>query len=313
MLSFIARRLVSGAAMLLVITTLAFFMLYAGGGDIARRILGQQATQQQVLEKAHALGLDQPFLTQYGTWLSHALRGDLGSSWFNGQHVAVAMSSRFQVTLSMVLTATILSAVLAVVLGVWAATRRGWVDKIVQVLSLLGFAIPGFLVALALVTVFALGLHWFKPTGYVRPNIDVARWISSITLPVIALAVGGIASVTQQVRGSVIDALRQDYVRTLLSRGLSRNRVILKHVLRNAGGPALAVLAVQFIGMFGGAVIIEQIFAIPGLGQVGVSATTQGDIPLVMGLVLVTAALVVVVNLAIDLLQGWLNPKVRLS
>ena len=299
--------------MLVVITTLAFFMLYAGGGDIARSILGQQATHEQVLQKAHTLGLDQPFLTQYGTWLTNALQGNLGASWFNGQNVAVAMASRFQVTLSLVLSATILSAVVSVLLGVWAATRRGWVDRVVQVLSLLGFAIPGFLVALALVFVFALTLHWVKPTGYVRPTDDVAGWLSSIAVPMTALAIGGIASVTQQVRGSVIDALRQDYVRTLLSRGLSRNRVILKHVLRNAGGPALAVLAVQFVGMFGGAVIIEQIFAIPGLGQVGVTATTAGDIPLVMGLVLVTAALVVVVNLAIDLLQGWLNPKVRLS
>jgi peptide/nickel transport system permease protein len=119
--------------------------------------------------------------------------------------------------------------------------------------------------------------------------------------------------VTQQIRGSVIDALRQDYVRTLRSRGLSANRVIYKHVLRNAGGPALAVLAVQFVGLLGGAVIVEQVFAIPGLGQTAVTATNQGDIPLVMGLVVVTAIIVVVVNLVIDILQGFLNPKVRLS
>jgi len=313
-LSFVLRRLLSGAAMLVVITTIAFLMLYAGGGDIARRILGQQATQEQVLQKAHDLGLDQPVLTQYLNWLSNAVSGNFGQSWFNGQDVAAAMASRFPVTLSLVLGATILSAIFAVVLGVLAATRRGgWADRIVQVLSLLGFAIPGFLVALGLVIVFAINLGWFKPTGYTTPDEDFGAWLSSITLPVIALAIGGIASVTQQIRGSVIDALRQDYVRTLRSRGLSQNRVIFKHVLRNAGGPALAVLAVQFIGMFGGAVIVEQIFAIPGLGQVGVQATTQGDIPLVMGLVLVTATLVVVVNLAIDLLQGWLNPRVRLS
>lgn len=313
MVTFIVRRIGAGIVMLVVISTIAFLLLYAGGGDIARHILGQQATQDQVVAKAHDLGLDQPVFSQYAQWLGNALHGNLGQSWFNGQDVTAAMASRFPVTFSIVMGATLLSAILAVVLGVWAASRRGVVDRIVQVVSLLGFAIPGFLVALGLVLTFAINLKMFKPTGYTPLTDDPAAWLSSITLPVLALAIGGIASVTQQIRGSVIDALRQDYVRTLRSRGLSRNRVIFKHVLRNAGGPALAVLAVQFIGMFGGAVIIEQIFAIPGLGQVGVSATTQGDIPLVMGLVLVTAALVVVVNLLIDLLQGWLNPKVRLS
>jgi peptide/nickel transport system permease protein len=119
--------------------------------------------------------------------------------------------------------------------------------------------------------------------------------------------------VANQIRGSVTDALRQDYVRTLRSRGLSYNKVVFKHVLRNAGGPALAVLAVQFIGLLGGAVIVERVFAIPGLGDIAVGATSQGDIPMVMGLVVVVAAIVVIVNLLIDLLQGWLNPKVRLS
>ena len=314
MFAFVVRRLISGITMLVVITTLAFFMLYAGSGDIARRILGQQASQEAVAAKAQELGLNRPVVTQYLDWLTSALSGDLGTSWFNGQSVADAMGSRFQVTLSLVVGATVLSAVFAILLGVWAALRRdGIADRVVQVLTLLGFAIPSFLIALGLVIVFAINLGWFKPTGYIVPDEDLIGWLSSITLPVIALAIGGIASVTQQVRGSVIDALRQDYVRTLASRGLSRRRIVFKHILRNAGGPALAVLAVQFIGMFGGAVIVEQIFAIPGLGQVGVKATTNGDVPLVMGLVLVTAALVVIVNLAIDLLQGWLNPKVRLS
>ena len=168
------------------------------------------------------------------------------------------------------------------------------------------------LIALGLVTLFALNLGWFEPTGYVNLSDSPSGWLGTVTLPVIALSVGGIAGVAGQVRGSVVDALRQDYVRTLRSRGLSFNRVVFKHVLRNAGGPALAVLAVQFVGLLGGAVVVEQVFAIPGLGQVAVSSTTQGDIPLVMGLVVATAALVVIVNLVIDLAQGWLNPKVRL-
>ena len=313
MLRFILRRLFSGIVLLFVITTIAYVLLYLGGGDIARRILGTSATQANVQAKAASLGLDRPLIVQYIDWLGNALHGDFGASWFTGQPVADAISSRTVVTLSIVIGATVLSAIVAVVLGVWAAVRRGGIDRSVQVLSVLGFAIPGFLIALALVIIFAINLHWFKPTGYIPFTDSPSGWLSTVTLPIIALAIGSIAGVTQQIRGSVIDALRQDYVRTLRSRGLSSSRVIYKHVLRNAGGPALAVLAVQFVGLLGGAVIVEQIFAIPGLGQVSVTATTQGDIPLVMGLVVVTAIIVVVVNLLIDLLQGWLNPKVRLS
>jgi peptide/nickel transport system permease protein len=311
-LRFVLRRLAAGVVLVAVITTVTFFLLYLSGGNIARRILGQQATAQTVQQKAHELGLDRPVLTQFGAWVSHAVHGDLGSSWFTGQTVTNAITSRLSVTLSLVISATVITAVVAVVLGIVAATRRGWADRVVQVLSVLGFAVPGFLVALGLVTLFAIDLHWFRPTGYTALTASPSLWLSSIALPVIALSLGGIAGVTAQIRGSVIDALRQDYVRTLRSRGLSEARVVYKHGLRNAAGPALSVLAVQFVGLLGGAVIVEEVFAIPGLGQVAVGATGQGDIPLVMGLVLATALIVVVLNLIVDLLQGWLNPKVRI-
>jgi peptide/nickel transport system permease protein len=234
-----------------------------------------------------------------------------GSSWFNGEAVESAIASRLAVTLSLVIGATVIAAIVATVLGVLAATRGGAVDRLVQFLSVLGHAIPGFLLALGLVTVFAISLKWFKPTGYVDFSDSPGLWFSSIALPVIALSVGALSGVAQQVRGSVMDAMRQDYVRTLRSRGLSETRVVFEHVLRNAAGPALSYLGVQFVGLIGGAVIIEQIFAIPGLGQVAVGATSQGDIPLVLGLVIVTAVIVVILNLLVDLAQGWLNPKVR--
>ena len=313
MLTFIVRRLLSGAVLLFVITTVAYTLLYLGGGDIARRILGQNATQEQVAAKAAELGLDKPLIEQYGGWLSNAVTGDLGRSWFSGQLVTVGVSSRLSVTLSIVIGAVLIAAVVAVTLGVLAAVRGGVIDRIVQFISVLGFAIPGFLIALGLVLVFAINLKLFKATGYVPITESFAGWLASVTLPVAALAIGAIASVTQQVRGSVTDALNRDYVRTLRSRGLGSNRVVYKHVLRNAGGPALAVLAVQFVGLVGGAVIVEQVFALPGLGQLAVQSTTNGDIPNVMGLVIATAVIVVVVNLLIDLAQAALNPKVRLS
>jgi peptide/nickel transport system permease protein len=164
-----------------------------------------------------------------------------------------------------------------------------------------------------LVIVFAINLGWFNATGYVTVAISPAGWVASVTLPIIALSLATIATVTQQIRGSVLDAMTRDYVRTLQTRGLNSRTIVLQHVLRNAGGPALAVLAVQFIGLLGGAIVIEQIFALPGIGQLTVQATTLGDIPVVMGVVMITAIIAVIVNLAIDLAQAALNPKVRLS
>lgn len=313
MVRFIVRRVLSGVVLLFAITTLAFLLLYAGGGDIARRIVGQTATAEQVAARAAQLGLDKPIMEQYVAWLGNALTGNLGRSWFTGQLVLDGVTSRLAVTLSLVIGATIISALLAVVLGVWAALARGVVDRVIQFLTVLGMAIPGFLVAVGLVIVFALQLGWFRATGFTPFTQDPGGWVRSATLPIVALAVGGVSAATQQIRGSVIDALQRDYVRTLRSRGLDTRSVVFKHVLRNSIGPALAILNVQFVGMLGGAVIVEQVFALPGLGQLSVAATLQGDIPIVMGLVLATAAIVIFVNLAIDLAQALLNPKVRLS
>jgi peptide/nickel transport system permease protein len=313
MLGFILRRLASGVVLIFVISALAFSLLYANSENIARRILGQNATAELVVRKTEELGLDRPLWEQYIGWLGNAVQGQFGRSWFTGELVTTGVTSRFAVTLSIVLGATILAALIGVLLGVIAATRGGWIDRVVQVLSILGFAIPGFLVALGLVLFFSIELNWFKATGYIPITRSFGGWLSSVTLPIIALAVATIVVVAQQVRGSVTDALGRDYVRTLRSRGLSMRRVVAKHVLRNAGGPALAVLAVQFIGLLGGAVIVEQIFAIPGLGQLAVSSTVKADIPMVMGLVVATALLVVIVNILIDLAQAALNPKVRLS
>ena len=313
MLRFVVRRLLAGVILLFVVSSLGFLLLNLGAGDTARQILGPTATQEQVAALTTQLGLDQPLITRYFDWLAGAVTGDFGASWFTRQPVVEAITSRLAVTLSLVLGTTILTAVVATALGVWAARKRGAADRLVQVVSVLGFAIPGFLIAIFLVNVFALNLGWFKPTGYVPLTVSVSGWLSSVTLPIVALSIGATAAIAAQIRGGVIDTMRQDWVRTLRSRGLSENRVLYRHVLRNAGGPALAVLAVQFIGLLGGAIIVEQVFAIPGLGQVAVTGTAQGDVPLVMGLVVVTAAIVVVVNIAIEILHGFLNPKARVS
>ena len=313
MLTFIIRRILAGVVLLFVISSLAFGLMYLDSANIARRLVGQTATAETVQQRAQELGLDRPLFVQYWDWLTSALTGDFGRSWFNGQLVIVSLSGRLAVTLTLVIGTTIITAIVSVILGVLAARRGGAVDTIVQFISVLGFAIPGFLIAVYLVLIFAINLGWFKATGYTPITDSVGGWLASITLPIIALSLGAIAAVTQQIRGSVIDAMSRDYVRTLRARGLRSGSVVYKHVLRNAGGPALAVLAVQFIGLLGGALIVEQVFALPGLGQLTVAAGTQGDIPVVMGVVVVTALIVIIVNLIIDLAQAALNPKVRLS
>jgi peptide/nickel transport system permease protein len=313
MLTFTVRRLLYGALLLFVIVTLAYLLLYAAAGNVGRTILGPTATQATVALKNQQLGLNTPLISRYFSWLGHALTGNFGNSWFTNQPVTTAIFARMQVTLTLVFGAVIVSAVLSAVLGVWAALRGRWVDRSVQVFTVLGFAIPGFIIAVFLVRYFALGTHWFKPTGYVPLATSFTGWIRTVTLPIIALSIGLIAGVAQQVRSSVMDALRQDWVRTLRSRGIPERSVLFKHILRNSGGPALSVLALSFVGLLGGAVIIEEVFGIPGLGQIAVLATSEGDVPLVMGLVVAIGVIVIVVNLVIDLLQGFLNPKARIS
>lgn len=313
MLSFLLRRIAAGAILVFAVSFVAFTLLYLGGGDIARKLLGENATADVVALKTQQLGLDRPFFVQYFDWLGGAITGQLGKSWITSQTVTLDIANRLPVTLSIVLGAVILAAVVSVLLGVFAARKGGWIDSVVQIISVIGYAIPNFVVALILVLIFAINLGWFKATGYVPIATSFGGWVTSVTLPMIALSLGAIATVSQQVRGSVIDALSRDYVRTLRSRGLSSTNVVYKHVLRNAGGPALAVLSVQFVSMLGGAVVIEQVFALPGMGQLTVQAVTQSDIPVVMGVVIVTAIIVIIVNLLIDIAQASLNPKVRLS
>lgn len=313
MVSFVLRRLASGATLIFVASTLTFLLMSLSGGNPARNILGEGATDEQVAAKAAELGLDQPLLERYVSWLTSALQGDFGTSWFTNEPVISSLANKFPVSLSIVTGAILVTAVLAALLGVTAAVRRGWIDRFVQIFAVIGFALPNFWVALVLVTVFAVSLRLLPATGFVPFTTDPGRWFLGLILPVTALAIGTIASTAQQVRGAMIDVLSQDYVRTLRARGISSSSLLFRHVLRNAAPPALTVLSLQFVGLLGGAVVIEKVFALPGIGNLAVTATTQGDLPQILGLVVVMVILVVLVNLLIDLAAGWLNPKARLA
>jgi peptide/nickel transport system permease protein len=304
MLSFIARRVGSGIAVLLAVSVLTFVLLYFSSGSIARNILGDQATAAQVAAKEAELGLDRPLLTRLLDWLGGAVRGDFGRSWFNREPVVDA---------ALVVVSILLIAVVSTAMGIAAAVKRGWIDRAVQVGAVIGNAVPGFLIGLLLVTVFAIQLGWFPAISMIQPGAALDAWAVSLTLPVIALVINGVTSTAQQIRSAFIRQLEMDYVRTLRSRGLPEREILFRHVLRSAAPAGLTVLSLQFIGMLGGVVIIEQIFALPGIGTLAVSSTTAGDLPLVMGVVLYTVLIVIVVNLLVDLANGWLNPKVRAS
>ncbi|TSE17055.1 ABC transporter permease [Arthrobacter sp. KBS0703] len=313
MIKFIAKRLGSGLVVLFVVSALTFTLLYTSSGSIARNILGDQATPEQVALKEQELGLDQPLVTRYFAWLGDALSGNLGASWFTSEPVASSLATRIPVTMTMVFTAMILIAICAALIGVAAAVKRGWVDRLVQVGAIVGDSIPGYVIGVLLVTLLAIQLGFFPATSTISPEVGPEAWVYSMTLPVIALLINGVTGGAQQIRSAVIKQLERDYVRTLRSRGIGEREILFKHVLRSAAPAGLTVLSLQLIGMLGGVVIIEQIFALPGMGPLAVTATGQSDLPVVMGVVMYTVVVVIVVNLLVDILNGWLNPKVRVS
>lgn len=313
MILFALRRLAAGIVLLAVISAVTYVLLFFSGPSIARNILGDQATEEQVALKEAELGLDKPLVTRFLSWAGDAVTGNLGTSWFSAESVADAIVSRLPVTLVLVTVSILLVALLATLLGTAAAVKRGWIDRVVQIGAVAGDAIPGFVLAIVLATVFAVQLGIFPATSTIAPGAGASAWIASLTLPVIAIVVNYVTSSAQQIRSAVLKQLEKDYVRTLRSRGLGEGEIVFKHVLRSAAPAGLTVIGLQFVGLLGGVVIIEQIFALPGIGSMAVTATTQGNVPVVMGVVLYTVIMVIVVNLLIDLANGWLNPKVRVS
>jgi len=313
MIAFVLKRVVSGIGLLVAISTIAYLLIFSSSTNIALNILGQDATDEQILAKQQELGLNRPIFERYFDWLSNAISGDFGNSWFNSEPVVSAIFNRLPITLTIVTFAMAIAATFAILLGTVAAIKGGWIDRAVQFMAIAGFAIPGFLLAIILVTFLAIRTQLLPATGWVSFAEDPANWSRSLILPVVSLVLATVASAAQQIRSAVKGVIERDFVRTLTSRGIPRKEIIFKHVLRSAAPAGLTVLSLQFVGMLGGSVIIEKIFALPGMGELAVNATTQGDTPVVMGVVVYTVIIVIFVNLIVDLLNGWLNPKVRLA
>jgi peptide/nickel transport system permease protein len=311
-LKFFVMRVLATLPVLVLVTFVVFGLVLLIPGDPAATIAGPDATVAEVAAVRERLGLDRPVLVQYWEWVTGALAGDLGTSLYTSRPVATSIGDGLPVTLSLAALALLISLVIAVPTAIVSALRRGtWVDRLATVGSSLGIALPSFWLGLVFVLVFSLALGWLPATGYVPLEEDPAAWLRHLLLPALTLGIAGAAESTRQLRGSIIGVLQQDYVRTARAKGLRERMVIGKHVLKNASVPLVTVLGLQITALLGGAVLVEQVFGVPGLGLVAIGAVTTRDVPVIQGIVLVSVLVAVLSNLLVDLAYGYLNPKVR--
>ncbi|KDA06001.1 ABC transporter permease [Microbacterium sp. CH12i] len=292
------------AATVFVLATFATFALgAASGSNPAAVALGEVATQADVDRLNHLFGLDRPFLVRYVDWISHAVTGDLGTSWFTTIPVADSIAQAFPVSLSIAAGAIALALLFGFIGGVLAAVSQGGiVDRIVTLLSTVSATIPAFVAAIGLILLFAYAIPIFPVAGYVPPEQNLVGWLMCLVLPSIALSLDAGADIARQLRTSLVGTLRENYVIGARVHGLAPARIVFRHALPIASTPALSVLGVHAPRLIGGAVITEVIFGMPGLGQLANRAALQGDIPVVQGVLLVTILMVVLIGAILNLI-----------
>jgi peptide/nickel transport system permease protein len=310
---YLIKRFASAIVLLLLVTTATFAVMYASSENVVRSLVGENASAEQLAQRTTELGLDRPLWEQFVGWASKAITGDFGVSYFTSEPVVVAVTNRLPVTLSLVIVSMIILSIVSAVLGTLAAVRTGGaLDRTLQIVTEVFSSVPKFWLALMLVIAFALTLPLFPATGFVPLTEDPVAWMICLVLPVAAIVLGELR-VTSMVRGAVADELSKDYVRTLRSRGLSASEILFRNALRNAAPPWLTLMSMKFVALLGGTLVIEKVFALPGLGSLATNAALSGDVPVLLGVVVATVLIIVVVYLVFDLVQSWLNPKVRLQ
>jgi peptide/nickel transport system permease protein len=305
------RRLVLAVPLLFVVSALTFVLVSATPGDAAHEILGSQAPPEAYPKLRHALGLDLPLYEQYWHWVQRSLHGDLGASLFTNENVTHAIQVRLPVTLSLIIGSLLVSIVVGVSLGILSAVRGGAIGRAVDGLSLVGFALPAFWIGYELIYLFAVKFGWFPATGYVPFGQSPAAWLHSLVLPVVALSLYGIAVVTKQTREAMLDVLASEYIRMAWANGIPARSIYFRHALKNAAMRIATVIGVLAVGLLGGTVFVETVFDLPGLGYLAVNASVQHDLPVIQGIAVYFTLIVIAINLLIDLVYTWLNPKVR--
>ncbi len=314
MLRFILRRLVSSVPVLALVSLLAFGVIWLVPGDPASVFLGPGATSAQLAHMRQELGLDQPVWLQMLDWYGRILHGDLGQSILLRRGVTGAIIERLPVTLSLTGLALGFAVVLGVAAGLLAAMKhQSWADQSIVTLALVGLSIPEFWLGLMLIFGFAVDLHWFPAGGYVPVGQSVAGWWRSMALPAFTLAVVQMGFIARMTRAAMLDVLHQDFIRTADAKGLPRSMVLVRHGLPNALVPILTVIGIITGGLLGGAVVVEQVFSLPGVGRLIIDAILSRDFPVIQGGLLFLALIYLVVNLIVDMLYAVFDPRVRLG
>ena len=312
MLIYILRRLMATIPVMAVVSLLVFSLLFFAPGDPAALIAGDQATPDDIERVRLRLGLDRPFFTQFSSWLARLAQGDLGSSLFTNLPVAEMIAQRIEPTLSLMALTLTLAVVIAVPLGVAAAWCTGtWIDRVIMAIAVFGFSVPGFVVGYALAYVFALELNWLPVQGYTPLSRGVWPWLRNMILPAVSLGFVYVALIARITRASMLEVLQQDYIRTAKAKGLGLVGILFIHALKNAAVPVVTVIGIGFALLIGGAVVTESVFAVPGLGRLTVDAILRRDLPVIQGVVLMFSLTYVLVNMTIDILYTFIDPRIR--
>ena len=312
MLSYIIRRLASTVLVMGIVAVFVFLLLHLSPGDPAAIIAGDNASGEQIAGIRRQLGLDDALPVQFFRWLSAVLQGDLGISIFSNEPVLKLISQRVEPTLSLALTTLIVAVTLAVSFGVIAAWKVGsWIDRLLMVVSVIGFSVPVFVVGYMLIYVFSITLRWLPVQGYSPIDQGLWPWFERLILPSIALGLAYVALIARITRTAMLDVLAEDYIRTARAKGVATRSMLLKHALKNAGVPIVTVIGIGVALLIGGVVITETVFNIPGVGRLVVDAISKRDYPIIQGVILIFSGVYVLVNLLVDLSYTLLDPRIR--
>ena len=311
---YVARRLLQLVVQVFLVATVVFLLIRLVPGDPARAILGETAAEEQLAKVRSQLGIDRPLPEQYVTWLGRTARGDLGTSISSGRPVMLDIQQRIGNTVELIVLSILFSLVVGMPLGILAALRANRpADYVISSAAVLGLSLPSFVVGTILLLVIGLRLGWLPPSQFVPWQQDLGQHLRVVALPVIALSASTIAVIIRMTRSAMLEVVRQDYIRTARAKGLGDRTVIARHALRNALNPVVSIVGLEIAALLGGTVIIETIFNWPGLSSLLIAGVRARDYPVVQGVVLLIAVLTVLINLIVDLVYGWLDPRISYS
>ncbi|MCX7325630.1 MAG: ABC transporter permease [Hyphomicrobiales bacterium] len=312
MLAYVIRRLFSTLLVMTMVAVFVFLLLHLSPGDPAAIIAGDNATPEAIDGIRLKLGLSDPLPVQFVRWIGHVLQGDLGVSIFSNEPVLKLVGQRLEPTLSLALTTLVVAVTLAISFGVLAAWKAGtWIDRVLMVISVVGFSVPTFVVGYLLIYLFAIELRWLPVQGYTPMNEGLDGWARNLVLPSMALGLAYIALIARITRASMLDVLSEDYIRTAKAKGVADESMLLKHALKNAGVPIVTIIGIGVALLISGVVITETVFNIPGIGRLVVDAIAKRDYPIIQGVILIFSGVYVLVNLLVDLTYTIIDPRIR--